>query len=56
MGSKLKTGDEAYYAVLERVEIVSTDESKTHVRIKVLTGLMKGQVLEVPVEKIERLK
>jgi len=50
---KFKVGDEVYYVVLERAEIASVSESKTHAVIKILTGPQKGQVFEVPTGKLE---
>lgn len=49
---KAKVGDEVYYVVLERAEIMAVDNSETHAMIKVLTGLQKGQVFEAPWGKL----
>ena len=54
MEEEFKNGDEAYYMVLERVKIFVISDSRTHVGIEVLTGMMKGQRIEVPIEKIVR--
>ena len=54
MEEEFKNGDEAYYMVLERVKIFVISDSRTHVGIEVLTGMMKGQRIEVQIEKIVR--
>ena len=54
MEEEFKNGDEAYYMVLERVKIFVISDSRTNVGIEVLTGMMKGQRIEVQIEKIVR--
>jgi hypothetical protein len=54
--AKAKVGDEVFYVVLERAELMAVSDSKTHAMIKVLTGPQKGQVFEVPWEKLRTLE
>jgi hypothetical protein len=54
--SGANVGDEVFYTVLERAELMAVGENKTHAMIKVLTGPQKGQVFEVPWDKLQILE
>jgi hypothetical protein len=51
-----KDGDEVWYTIRVRAEIMRANESNTHAVIKILTGELKGQVIEVPLEMVTPVK
>jgi hypothetical protein len=51
--AKAKVGDEVFYVVLERAEILKIDDGRTLAIIKLLTGPLKDQILAAPLGELK---